>query len=434
MRKRATLTLLPGKVGFWLVFSVFQPWDLVWSASSYLPTGTAIEAGDSTGETNLDAPSEEAIKREQDAEEDPLSQRQIERTEGPEALEEEPRKLELYGSVRLRYRRVADDDFVFGDGGSRVGIEGNWQAHPKIRLFGRAEAGFNLASRIDALLDPSAQSGNNADAFLRLLYGGVETPGLYALFGKNWSTYYQVASLTDRLDGAGGSGTQFANAGTDGGATGTGRADDVLQTRFLIDAVPDSWWFKPFRLNFQIQHGQPVPEVSNANYGVAMGASAILQLRNEYTLGIAYNRAWVDVDADLRRSGIDGDEQAFLLGTRWFDDDWYLGLTVSRLVNHATTDEDIYFDGWGGEVYAQYRIYKDLWFTAGWNYLTPDNDQRRAGDYRVNYIVPGLRYTFKGRSGTRFYLNYRLDKGRRADGESNDDVVTIGLRWDLPQD
>jgi hypothetical protein len=45
-----------------------------------------------------------------------------------------------------------------------------------------------------------------------------------------------------------------------------------------------------------------------------------------------------------------------------------------------------------------------------------------------------LRYTFKGRSGTRFYLNYRLDKGRRADGESNDDVVTIGLRWDLPQD
>jgi len=140
MQKRASLTMAPGQVIFWLALSVALPSTLACAAASYPAIGTPIEPGDSTVATDPDvldaARSEHAIEREKDAEEDPLSQRQIERTEAPEPLEKEPSKLELYGSARLRYRRIGDDDFLFGDGGSRVGIEGNWQAHPKSRLFG----------------------------------------------------------------------------------------------------------------------------------------------------------------------------------------------------------------------------------------------------------------------------------------------------------
>ena len=395
---------------------------------------TLPEGEESVPESNIkaleSAPSEEALDRERDAEEDPLAQRQSERIEMPEAIEEEPNKLDWYVSARLRFRR-AGDSWVFGDSGSRVGLAGQWRLGPRILLFGRAEGGFNLANKIDGLLDPGNRSDNDSSIFTRLLYVGIETPRLNALYGKNWSTYYQIASFTDRLDATGGSGTAFANAGTDGGATGTGRADNVLQARLNIDVLPDNWWFKPFKLNIQLQHGEPIPEVSGAHYGTAFGASAILHLRNEYTLGIAYNRAYVDDSPTLKKAGIDGDQQALLIGTRMFDDDWYLGLTVSRLLNHQTTEQKIYFDSWGGELYGQYQIYPKLWLTGGWNYLKPDHDEKRTGDFRVNFLVPGLRYTFEGTR--RFiFLNYRRELGQTTDGQSLDNIATLGIRWDFP--
>ena len=47
--------------------------------------------------------------------------------------------------------------------------------------------------------------------------------------------------FTDLFQGNGGSASGTYNAGTDGGATGTGRADSVLQSRFLV-SPPRSWF------------------------------------------------------------------------------------------------------------------------------------------------------------------------------------------------
>ena len=57
--------------------------------------------------------------------------------------------------------------------------------------------------------------------------------------GKNWSAYYQVGGWTDRMQGAGGAALGVYNAQTDGGPTGTGRADTTLQTRLTIDFLPE---------------------------------------------------------------------------------------------------------------------------------------------------------------------------------------------------
>ena len=80
--------------------------------------------------------------------------------------------------------------------------------------------------------------------FLRLGYVGLEIPDLIAAFGKNWSTYYQIAGFTDRFESTGGSASGAFNAQTDGGNTGTGHADRTLQARMLIDYFPDNRWLK----------------------------------------------------------------------------------------------------------------------------------------------------------------------------------------------
>jgi predicted porin len=384
--------------------------------------------------SEADAAQEEARAREVTAEEDPLAQQQAESVEKPEEKAAEPNRINLYGSVRFRYRNQEGEE-ILGDGDSRIGIEGKWQFLHEKWLFGRVEAGINLLDELDFLLNPKGRPPERSfgDAmFPRLAYVGIDLPSTIAVFGKNWSTYYQVASFTDRFEATGGSASGTYNAGTDGGETGTGRADLTLQTRFLIDFLPQKW-MKPFNVNVQIQHGQPIPWINDVHYGTAFGLSTILQTKNDFTLGVAYNWAQVK-DKDnpaVQAAGIDGNAQALLIGSRWFGDNWYVGVTVSRLHNLDATDEKIYFDGWGWELYAQRRLLKRLWVVGGWNQLEPDSDQVHAGAYNVNYGVIGLRYTFK--EFTRMiYVTAQFENSHNADGTRVGNIFTVGLRWDMP--
>ena len=70
--------------------------------------------------------------------------------------------------------------------------------------------------------------------------------------GKNWSTYYRVASFTDRFQGTGASASGAFNAGTDDGYTGTGRADGFIQTRGLVNTFKTTSILKPLNLNLQV--------------------------------------------------------------------------------------------------------------------------------------------------------------------------------------
>ena len=411
----------------------------IWSLLALLPLSLpaqqseqveySAQADDSVAEKR-----EEAREREKSAEEDPMAQRQADRVDRPLEWSDIPDIFKLYGSIRVRHRWTGAETLL-GDGGSRVGINGHYEYQPNHRLFSRLEAGVNILDELDFLFNegantPITQAGQSL--FLRLLYAGIETPNFILAAGKSWSSYYRVAGFTDRFQGTGASASGTFNAGTDGGSTGTGRADRVLQTRILFQEFKKAG-LKPFNLNIQLQHGEPIPRVSGANYGTTIGLSAVVATRKDLSVGLAYNHATIPDSAlrSLSSSGIDGDAQAGIFGVRWFSDNWYLATTVARLRNHETTDEDIYFDGWGSEVYGHYNVYKLWWAVAGWNILKPDTDQVRAGDYLVRYGVIGIRYEIKTLAQM-VYANARLDSGRLADGTPIENSYTVGLRWDLP--
>ncbi len=382
---------------------------------------------------------EAARVREQAAEEDPITQQQEQarveaETAPPEPAPAQPNEFDLYGSLRVRYRGEAGDS-AFSDGGSRIGVQGRYQLLPRKWLFARAEAGFNLLDEFDALVNPGANGpdeGRGDTLFRRLLYLGYESPNLFLVFGKTWSVYYKVSSFTDRFAGTGGQASGTYNAGTDGGYTGTGRAEQALQSRLLVDFLPESWGIAPFSLNIQLQDRRPIPQVDGEHYGHAVGLSAMLATRANFSLGLAYNQAFVP-DPDLpalQDVGIDGDARALALGARWFDDDWYLASVASRLYNHEATDEGNYFDAWGWEVYAQYRVRGNWWVTGGWNLLRPDADQDLAGDYRIRFGVLGLRYALKD-FDRYVYANLRSEGSRNQDGSGPGNVLTVGVRWNF---
>ncbi len=387
-------------------------------------------------------PATRAVELEQSTDEDPLNAQQAEAAQRAEATpagarDDEPNDLKLYGSLRVRYRSevtaLGVKETGFDDGGSRIGAEGRYQFLPQQWVFARGEAGFNLLDEFKTLFDANANNpgGGQGDTFFRrLLYVGYESPNLFLIAGKTWSTYYQISGFTDRFFGTGGQAAGTYNAGTDGGHTGTGRAENALQTRARIRYLARGLGLEPFSLNIQVQDGEPIPHLNGHRYGTAIGLSALLATREHFSAGVAYNRAPVPDAGDpvVRAQGIHGAAEAVAVGARWFDDDWYLGTVVARLRNHMTTDQNIYFDGWGWEVYAQYRLHRRWWLTGGWNWLQPSAGNTQAGDYRKKYGVLGLRYALDDFKRV-IYVNFRGEGSRNQDGSSLGNVLTAGIRW-----
>ena len=162
--------------------------------------------------------------------------------------------------------------------------------------------------------------------------------------------------------------------------------------------------------------------------------SSVLHLgRHVYKIAdITLNFCFIACSAhELRSSGLEGDATALIAGLRWYRDNWYIGTVVSRLKNHESTDEGIYFDGVGWEFYGQYKLYRNWWAVGGWNILEPDSGQELAGKYKIEYGVLGVRYTFR-EFQQMIFANARFDSSRTQEGEALGNVYTIGVRWDLP--
>ena len=64
----------------------------------------------------------------------------------------------------------------------------------------------------------------------------------------------------------------------------------------------------------------------------------------------------------IQDAGIDGGATALAIATRAYGERWYVGLLVSRLKNIETTDQNVYFNGTGVEVYAQWG-FRDRWWS-----------------------------------------------------------------------
>jgi predicted porin len=349
------------------------------------------------------------------------------------------RFFSIYGSVRVQAVQNgvrANNDgqkegFAFGDGGSRIGTKLHWNFTGRSQLFGLMEAGFNIFDVFSS--NASSEEGDQGRLLNpRLYYVGLDTPYLFATFGKNWSTYYKIAGMTDRFAVFGGSAAGVYNAGTDGGASGTGRASEVIQTRLYLD------WFshlkvKPFNLNVQYQSNQPIPQVDGIiNYGDQYGASAWFDTEAGWGFGVAYNLSRIDdrKAPAIVAAGIDGDDEALALSTRWSGDKWYASAVWTRQKNHATNDLDLYVDGNGAEVYAQWEFRPSWWLVGGGNWFEADEQDPQAGQYEIDQTIIGLRRTLDS-FNRMLYAEYLIGNGSSFSGESGKNQLTLGIRWDF---
>ncbi len=352
-------------------------------------------------------------------------------------------QLKLYGSFRGHFAAY-NKEVEIQENASRLGFEIS-AIRKGIRYFAglemqvnmfRSATSFNLsASTTGGYL----QADRNQDRQVlssRLGYMGVDL-GKWGtvVLGKQRSIYYDITGYTDRFNVFGGGASATYTAGTDGGYTGTGRADQALTFR-------NSTGRFSYGAQFQFLNS------NNNRWLDGLAFNLQVQLIEQLKFGIVVNQSFLN--PSLINSGefigLKGNPRYYAAGVNYKAGNWEIAGLFSRQQNgdavngriidpvNGISNPVVVFEAVGGELYFNYH-WKKVSVLLGGNYYQPDTEivtsrGERPIDaaFKRRYIIAGAAYQpFRL---LKFYSEARIANGTAALGSREPSVFTIGIRLD----
>jgi hypothetical protein len=370
-------------------------------------------------ETIIEVPAEivEAAKKAGEAPVEEVPTPQV-----PVTPPEKTKPIKLYASLRLNMN-FSEEKKEVSDGASRIGLLALKKDNDLI-YTGQIELGVNVFDNLNGIIDgdTNTKDGKDTTLSLRLLTANMEKNRRGVTVGKNWSIYYRVAKVTDRFVVYGAKGTGVFNAGTDGGGSGTGRADNVMQVYSLRSKL--QW-------GLQAQYGSEVPGLDEAvNYKLNYSAGLRYVWTSGYEVSAAYNRNNPEkFTSEMLQRGLTGDGETSIVAAKYSDHRMYFGATYAWLNNHVTDNASQFFDAQGWEIYSRYDVRSNIRVVAGYNYQDPKDDTY-TGQFNIRAFIAGAQYTFNERNySDMVYVEFLNDNGRLADGGEKGSIITIGGRY-----
>ena len=350
-----------------------------------------------------------------------------------------------YGSFRGHFA-VYNEELEMQENGSRIGFEFGVK-RKKTRFYAGSELQLNMFKG-DASFNADA---NTSGGFLiaesqqarqvfatRLGYIGVDFHkwGNFSL-GKQWGVYYDVTSYTDKFNVFGGQASATYVARTDGGAVGTGRADQALIYRNKIG---------PVSVGAQVQARTGV----NGHFLDGYGLSAQVDILEGLKAGVAFNQAYL-VDTLVNSGGILGltdQPNYFTIGASYTGKRFELGAVYAMETNgdlsqglanvsgQGIVTPTVVYDAVGVEFYGKLKFEK-FNLIAGYNYYNPatedislpSGEKPISADYERQYIILGAEY--RPIETAYFYSELRISSGKTALGTDEIDAFTVGIRIDV---
>lgn len=350
-----------------------------------------------------------------------------------------------YASLR-GHLAVYDQKLEMQENASRIGTEliikkGNlgFIAGGEIQLnMFKGGTSFNVDGNLSGgfLTVESAQKQQvfgNRLGYLGLDFGKFGT----LTIGKQWSVYRDVTAYTDRFNVFGSRASATFIGGTDGGETGTGRADQSVIYRNYFGALSVG--------------GQVLARGgNNGKFIDGFGASVQYEIIEGFFAGAAFNRALLSENLvnNGKIIGLTGQPTYFSLGTKYIgkvmdfsivgvlqkNGDFSHGSYLDS--DNGTLPFTTVFNAKGLEVFGKYKFQK-FSVLAGYNLYVPDlktiseasQQYHLDPGFKRNDIIIGLSY-----SPFRFaqiYSEQRLSMGKTSTGEKEQSVFTLGLRIDI---
>lgn len=325
----------------------------------------------------------------------------------------------IYLSIRPQFANSGEDGKMeLRNAGSKGGFFYYYQ------FMSDLEMAFQYEAKVDLDDDsPFINTSDTSNSPRRLSYFALKYGSHRIVLGKYWSAYYDIAGLTDHYMAFGAQASGAFNRGTDGGPSGTGRPDNMLQVRTgseLYDAT----------LQVQFSHNSLMDLNTTTDYTYTVGGSFIYKGWGDLKAGssISYGK-FDEITPDMRSVGIDGDDWSSIVGFVYKKNNFSINSTFSYTKNHMTDDQGIYFDGIGTELYMKYDMSDSLRIAGGGNWLLPKNSDY-VGRYSIKDTIFSLQYTFgKKTFDDLVYVEISHPNGRLANGDKREISIAIGLRY-----
>ncbi|WP_371376391.1 porin [Thalassotalea aquiviva] len=357
-------------------------------------------------------------------------------TSAREIYKDDKTTVDLRGYLTISYVGSEDTD-EFTDSGSRVGfsvmrkIQQGWEVGITAEWATNFEQNENITFNQGG--DNNGPSGSADDNFASR-HGFVTLQhddwGTFTL-GKQWGVFYDVTWGTDVLNFFGGNAAGSFNANTDGGISGTGRAEQAMIWR-------KSYGDFDFGLQFQAQD-EPViltsaDETLNglkvATVGNGFGLSTTYNV-GDFSFSAGYNETEIDLE-DLFEPTLGQDTEDSITGLairygEYRGQGFYGSLVWSSSENHETDNEGNFFHANGTEFVLWYthELYS---FYGGLNHLDP---KRKSNDYQLYYQFLGAEYHFIDDIGHLFVEVKFNDTTLRDNSKVDGTDIVLGVRIDL---
>lgn len=277
------------------------------------------------------------------------------------------------------------------------------------------------------------QSEQNQQVFAnRLGYIGIDM-GTYGklTIGKQWSVYRDVTSYTDKFNVFGAKASATFVAGTDGGANGTGRADQSMIYRNKIGR---------FHLGTQLQ----LRGGNNKKFLDGFGISATFEFNDNISIGSAYNRAFISNNLLNSNAilGLNGPPTYLALAIKYQGDHIFLSATGVLQENGdfsqgffknsemSPANPTIVFNAKGIEIFTKYQ-WNPFSLLIGYNLYLPSVSEQVPlfTKFKRNDVIAGL--TYQPFNYVQFYCEQRISMGKTAWGEKEHSVFALGMKIDV---
>ena len=335
----------------------------------------------------------------------------------PKAL----KSITPYGTIE-NVLSVSENGVYISDFIPRVGLKGDWSIsdNNKYKMFTKVEFGLNLVRRDEYIkfsADPGIGTGHvSQTVFIRLGLIGVETPFGNISIGRQWGVNYTLAGNIDDMYMGGGYGIGVYNAGTDGGISGTGRADQVLKyeyfgKRFYFGAQSQ---FRNISVNDQF-FSDSYGFASYYNFG-------------KVKFGASYNKVLDGVEAPTPTQAKVNDELvAGLIDFR--TERFHFGIMPEYFVNHEKNNVDSFYTGYGLEYSVRYHFGKNKqWRIVQNSYILLPTDENSK--YMLNGYTFNLAYRYS--ANTAIIVGFSYDNSVNDDGSRPENhIVGIGFYYNF---
>ncbi|MCK5846123.1 MAG: porin [Bacteroidales bacterium] len=281
----------------------------------------------------------------------------------------------------------------------RIGIKGEWMIddNPKYYVFTKAEVGLHLTRRNDFIsisADPGAPGTTQSALFARQGYIGISTPYGRFSIGKMWGVHYNIAGYLDNMYMFGGDAIGVYNAGTDGGASGTGRADQAVKYEF-------------YKGNFFFGAQLQARDISNTSRtGIDASSFATTYQIGSFLIGASYSRVFDGIENPSLGEAKINDEMG-AVAINYTKGHFMVSIINIVFNNHEKDNNGVYYKGWG----VEYNIKYDFGKTKAWSIVS-----------NSSIMMP-----FES-VGSKYIMNrYALEVARRF---SINTLATLGVKFD----